>query len=39
MWMFVHIFALLGGRNRVMVALALAFRYVGQRRGALVVGD
>ena len=39
MWMFVHIFALLGNRNRVMVGLALAFRYVGQRRGVLVVGD
>ena len=39
MWMFVHIFALLGNRNRLMVALALGFRYLGQRRGVLVVGD
>lgn len=39
MWMFVHIFALLGNRNRVMVTLALIFRYVGNRRGVLVVGD
>lgn len=39
MWMFVHVFALLGNRNRVMVSLALAFRYLGQRRGVLVVGD
>ena len=39
MWMFVHVFALLGNRNRVMVTLALVFRYVGQRRGTLVVGD
>ena len=39
MWMFVHIFALLGNRNRVMVSLNLTFRYLGQRRGSLVVGD
>jgi NADH:ubiquinone reductase (H+-translocating) len=38
-WMAVHIFALLGNRNRVMVALSLLFRYVAQRRGTLVVGD
>jgi NADH dehydrogenase len=38
-WMFVHIFALLGNRNRIMVSLALVFRYVGQRRAQLVVGD
>ena len=38
-WMFVHVFALLGNRNRVMVSLALMFRYIGQRRSTLVVGD
>jgi NADH:ubiquinone reductase (H+-translocating) len=38
-WMFVHIFALLGNRNRIMVSLALMFRYLGQRRSVLVVGD
>jgi NADH:ubiquinone reductase (H+-translocating) len=38
-WMFVHIFALLGNRNRIMVSLALMFRYIGQRRSVLVVGD
>jgi NADH dehydrogenase len=38
-WMFVHIFALLGTRNRIMVSLALMFRYLGQRRSVLVVGD
>ncbi|GLZ53381.1 NAD(P)/FAD-dependent oxidoreductase [Actinomycetospora sp. NBRC 106378] len=38
-WMFVHIFALLGNRNRIMVSLALTFRYIGQRRSQLVVGD
>jgi NADH:ubiquinone reductase (H+-translocating) len=35
----VHVFALLGNRNRVMVSLALMFRYIGQRRSTLVVGD
>jgi NADH dehydrogenase len=39
MWMFVHIFALLGNRNRIMVSLALAFRYLANRRTVLVVGD
>ncbi|MDD7968839.1 NAD(P)/FAD-dependent oxidoreductase [Actinomycetospora lemnae] len=38
-WMFVHIFALLGNRNRVFVTLGLAFRYLAQRRGQIVVGD
>ena len=38
-WMFVHIFALLGNRNRIMVGLGLAFRYITQRRGVMVVGD
>lgn len=38
-WMFVHIFALLGNRNRIMVSLGLAFRYLAQRRGVMVVGD
>ncbi|MEJ2888988.1 NAD(P)/FAD-dependent oxidoreductase [Actinomycetospora aeridis] len=38
-WMFVHIFALLGNRNRVFVTLGLAFRYLAQRRGVMVVGD
>jgi NADH:ubiquinone reductase (H+-translocating) len=38
-WMFVHIFALLGNRNRVFVTLGLAFRYFAQRRGQMVVGD
>jgi NADH:ubiquinone reductase (H+-translocating) len=38
-WMFVHIFALLGNRNRVFVTLGLAFRYLAQRRGQMVVGD
>lgn len=38
-WMFVHVFALLGNRNRIMVSLALMFRYIGQRRTVLVVGD
>lgn len=38
-WIFVHIFALLGNRNRIMVSLALMFRYIGQRRSVLVVGD
>ncbi|NMO93297.1 NAD(P)/FAD-dependent oxidoreductase [Actinomycetospora sp. TBRC 11914] len=38
-WMFVHILALLGNRNRIMVSLALMFRYIGQRRSVLVVGD
>lgn len=38
-WMFVHIFALLGHRNRIMVSLGLAFRYLAQRRGVMVVGD
>jgi NADH dehydrogenase len=38
-WMLVHIFALLGNRNRVFVTLGLAFRYLAQRRGQIVVGD
>ena len=38
-WMFVHVLALLGNRNRIMVSLALMFRYLGQRRSVLVVGD
>lgn len=38
-WMFVHVFALLGNRNRIMVSLGLAFRYLAQRRGVMVVGD
>jgi NADH dehydrogenase len=38
-WMFVHVLALLGNRNRIMVSLALMFRYLGQRRRVLVVGD
>lgn len=38
-WLVVHILSLLGNRNRVMVTIALAFRYVAQRRGTLVVGD
>ena len=38
-WMLVHIFALLGNRNRVFVTLGLAFRYLAQRRGQMVVGD
>ena len=39
MWMFVHVFALLGNRNRIMVSLGLTFRYLAQRRGVMVVGD
>ncbi|GAA4745311.1 NAD(P)/FAD-dependent oxidoreductase [Actinomycetospora chibensis] len=38
-WMFVHVFALLGNRNRIMVSLGLTFRYLAQRRGQMVVGD
>jgi NADH dehydrogenase len=38
-WMLVHIFALLGNRNRVFVTLGLAYRYLAQRRGQMVVGD
>jgi NADH dehydrogenase len=38
-WMFVHIFALLGNRNRIVVSLGLTFRYLAQRRGVMVVGD
>ena len=38
-WMLVHIFALLGNRNRVFVTLGLAYRYLAQRRGVMVVGD
>ncbi len=38
-WMFVHIVALMGNRNRIMVALGLTFRYLVRRRGVLVVGD
>jgi NADH:ubiquinone reductase (H+-translocating) len=38
-WMFVHIFALMGNRNRIMVTLGLTYRYLAHRRGVLVVGD
>ncbi|MHC1561673.1 NAD(P)/FAD-dependent oxidoreductase [Actinomycetospora sp. C-140] len=38
-WMLVHVFALLGNRNRLFVTLGLAFRYLAQRRGVMVVGD
>jgi NADH dehydrogenase len=39
LWMFVHIFGLLGNRNRIVVSLGLTFRYLAQRRGVMVVGD
>jgi NADH:ubiquinone reductase (H+-translocating) len=38
-WMFVHVLALLGNRNRIMVSLGLTYRYLAQRRGQMVVGD
>ncbi|WP_433781719.1 NAD(P)/FAD-dependent oxidoreductase [Actinomycetospora sp. CA-101289] len=38
-WMFVHVFSLLGNRNRIFVSLGLTFRYLAQRRGQMVVGD
>ena len=38
-WIVLHLFYLLGGRNRVQTLINLASRYVGPRRSNAIVGD